>query len=126
MRPLPSSASTALHCQRGDISKVFESLQDLTWTALFLAYHQPRPVAGLRQHALSVRLNQMKMGSILAFIIISACFVEGRLVVGSRQWALCCGVKVWCTLCIITGVRSVSILLSLSSYNIYAGLIRDQ
>ena len=52
-------------------------------------------------------------------------YVEGRLVLGSRQWALCCGVKVWCTLC-ITGVRSGSILLSLSSYNIYAGLIRDQ
>ena len=63
MRSLPSSASIALHCQRGDILKVFKSLQDLTWTALFLAYHQPRPVAGLRQHDLSVRLNQMKMGS---------------------------------------------------------------
>jgi len=31
--------------------------------SVFLANHQPRLVAGLRQHALSVRLNQMKMGS---------------------------------------------------------------
>ena len=58
-----SEYSSTLLPKRHDISKVLKSLQDLTWTALFLAYHQPRPVAGLHQHALSVRLNQMKMGS---------------------------------------------------------------
>ena len=42
--------------------KDFYSLQDLTWTALFLAYHQPKLVAGLHQHALSVTINWIKMG----------------------------------------------------------------
>ena len=53
------------------ISKVFKSLlvQDLTWTALLLSYHQLRLVACFHQHALSVILNQMEMGSMYMYIL---------------------------------------------------------
>ena len=54
------SEYSSIAAKRRHIKSFYKS--DLTWTALFLAYHQPRLVAGLRQHAVSVTLNQMKMG----------------------------------------------------------------